>query len=107
MASQALNLLIQVIGKCSSWFTTLLDSVGAGPLYIAFITIVFSIAFLLSRFGSIFSLGSDMAAGAFSDLAKGKGKYASGKFTMSKQKTGRFSPGVDRTTTISDYHRKK
>ena len=106
MASQALSLIVQVISKCSVWFTTLLDSVGAGGLYIAFITIALSVAFLLSRFGSIFSLGSDMATGALSDMAKGKGKYASGKFTMSTQKTGRFSPGVDRTTTISDYHRK-
>lgn len=61
MASTALNLFIQVIGSCSAWFTSLLDSVGAGGLYIAFITIAFSISFLLSHFGSIFSLGSDNA----------------------------------------------
>lgn len=107
MASQALNLIIQAIGSCSVWFTTLLDSVGGGGLYIAFITIALSVAFLLSRFGPLLSLGSDMAKSVSTEMAKGKGKYASGKFTLSKQKTGRFSPGVDRTTTISDYHRKK
>lgn len=106
MFSTCLNFIFQAIEAALNWFTTILDSVGAGGYYLAFVTMALSVAFLLAHFGSSFAIGSDLAGKAKDKIAKGGGKYASGKFTNSKQQSGRFSPGVDRTTTISQYHKK-
>lgn len=107
MVSSFLNSITQMYGTMVGWFSTLLDATGGGNIYIAFVTIALSVSFLLARFGGFLSLGSDKAGAVWTNAMKGGGKYASGKFTGSRQKTGRFSPGVDRTTSISTYHRKK
>lgn len=85
MASQALNLIMQAIGSCSVWFTTLLDSVGAGGLYIAFIAISFSIAFLLAHFGTLFSLGSDNARRLIKSAADSESAYMRRRISQAKQ----------------------
>lgn len=107
MGSTILNSIIQMISALSSWFTTLLNSTGTGAIYIGFVTIALAVSFLLARFGALLTLGSDTVSAGVREVSKGGGKYASGNFTNSRQKTGRFSPGVDRNTSISQYHRKK
>lgn len=61
MVQAQLNNIIQMMQACVNWFTTLLDSVGGGNIYIAFVTIALAASFLLSRFAGALVIGSDKA----------------------------------------------
>lgn len=66
MVHAQLNNVIQMMRACVNWFSTLLDSVGGGNIYIAFVTIALAASFLLSRFAGFLVIGSDKAVKAYS-----------------------------------------
>lgn len=65
MVQAQLNNVMQMMRACVNWFTTLLDSVGGGNIYIAFVTIALAVSFLLSRFAGALVIGSDKAWKAY------------------------------------------
>lgn len=47
------------------WFEQLLDATGFGGIYLGYVFVAMATGFLLKRFGSALSLGSDKAANKF------------------------------------------
>lgn len=47
---------------CTTWFFDMLDAMGFKPVYFGYVFVSMATGFLLRRFGSALSLGSDRAA---------------------------------------------
>ena len=54
-----------LVYMCGMWFFDMLDAMGLTGHYYAFVFVAMATGFLLKRFGSALSLGSDKAAQHF------------------------------------------
>lgn len=55
------QMFLELIG----WFEDLLDAIGFVEIYLGYVFVAMATGFLLKRFGSALSLGSDRAANKF------------------------------------------
>ena len=51
-----------MVWESSAWFMQMLDAMGFKGIYFGYVFVAMSTGFLLKRFGSALSLGSDKAA---------------------------------------------
>lgn len=65
MVYDIISVVTFLITECSKWFFQLLDAVGGRSYYMASVFVAIVSGFLLSRFGSALSIGSDKAAQHF------------------------------------------
>lgn len=81
MASEAIGVCAESIRKVYEWFTVTLDATGMGGFYLAMVFLCMLFGFLLLRFGSALSVGSDFASAGVRSAhnAFAKGKYGSGR----------------------------
>lgn len=55
----AVGYIKTVVSAVTRWFTAVYEATGLIPLYISAVCIVFSIGFIVARFGPAISMGSD------------------------------------------------
>ena len=57
--------VVEMCAEVTFWFEQLLDATGLGGIYLGSVFVAMATGFLLKRFGSALSLGSDKAAQHF------------------------------------------